>query len=200
MGAFFKNSDPRRTLIGGMELLPSWWSRPYEYQWARQFMDKDAIVADMGAGWSGRPFKEEMAMKCKEVYAVDRDPRFLELPRGAYENLHFIVADFEKEIDGIPPLDIVFCISVLEDLTNYDAAVREFYRLLKPGGMLVITCDSQYDMDKPLPKYPGVSFDKLFNALQDAGFMLPPLNMDKTDAVINTDWNLSCFHMMLIKP
>jgi len=196
--SFFKFDDPTIKVVGGMDLLPSWWSRPYEYAWARQFTGADLVVADMGAGWSGRPFKEELADGCKEVYAIDQDPRVMDLPnvRG---NLHIMIGNFEEHL-YIPEMDRIFCISVLEDLTDYGAALKEFYRLLKPGGLLVVTCDSKYDSEKPLPKYPGVSFSKLFSAIQDAGFALPDdMDMDLTNAVNHIEWNLACWHMVLEK-
>ncbi len=199
--AFFKTTDPKVDVVGGMELLPSWWSRMYEYAWAKQYAGKNLIVADMGAGWSGRPFKEELADTCKEVYAVDLDKRFLDLPRTR-ENLFFLIGNFEEKIQFLDDqfLDVVFCISVLEDLTDYTAALREFYRLLKPGGLLVITCDSKYDDEKPLPKYPGVTFPKLFDAIQEAGFRLPDdMDMSLEDAVHNDEWNLACWHMVVEK-
>ncbi len=199
--AFFKTTDPKTEFTGGQKLNPSWWSRAYEYEWASQFCGSTLKVADMGAGWSGRPFKEELADRCKEVYAFDLDPRFLELPNDR-ENLHFIVANFEEEIKFIEPasFDRVFCISVLEDLTDYTKALHEFFRVLKSGGLLVVTCDSKYDAEKDLPKYPGVSFNKLFDAIQDAGFHLPDgMDFDMENAVNHPDWNLACWHMVITK-
>jgi len=196
--AFFKTTDVKVSEIGGYELLPSWWSRGYEYAWAAQFTGKDLIVADMGAGWSGRPFKEYLAQTCRFVYAVDKDNRIHDL-KAERDNLAVVVADFENET-GLPPLDRIFCISVLEDLTDYTAAMKEFYRLLKPGGLLVITCDSQYDFSLPLGMYPGVSFSKLFNAMQDAGFALPrDIDIAKENVVFHEEWNLCCFHMVVEK-
>jgi len=196
--SFFKTYDPTVDVVGGMTLNPSWWSRAYEYAWARQYLHHDHVVADMGAGWSGRPFKEEMADKCKEVYAVDLDPRFLDLPRTR-DNLKFVVADFTIDVP-IPQVDTIFCISVLEDLLDYRGALRVFHRLLKPDGLLVITCDSQYDPQRQLPRYPGVSFERLFPAIQDAGFELPrQLDMSLEDAVHHDEWNLACWHMVLSK-
>jgi len=199
--AFFKTTDPKIEALVGVPLNPSWWSRMYEYAWAIQFAAPGQNVADMGAGWSGRPFKEALADVCGHVYAVDQDERFLELPNNR-ENLDFLVGNFEQPLPFFKPesMDRVFCISVLEDLTNYEAALREFYRVLKSGGLLVITCDSQYDENKPLTKYPGVSFDKLFDAIQEAGFRLPNgMDMDVTDAVHHDEWNLACWHMVLTK-
>lgn len=202
--AFFKTSDVKIAAIAGMPLNLSWWSRAYEYAWAIQFADAGMIVADMGAGWSGRPFKEALADVCRDgghVYAVDLDERFLDLPNNR-ENLEFLIGNFEHELPFLKAgtMDRVFCISVLEDLTNYEAALREFHRVLKPGGLLVITCDSQYDETKPLTKYPGVSFDKLFDAIQEAGFHLPNgMDMDVRGAVFHEEWNLACWHMVLTK-
>ena len=196
--AFFKFTDPKATHIGGVEVPDAWWSRGYEYHWAGQFTGNNLTVAEMGAGWSGRPWKEELADTCEEVYAVDLDPRFLSLP-VTRPNLHFVLADFRKKVN-LPPLDRVFCISVLEELDDYRDAVKEFYRLLKSDGLLVITCDAQYDMDKPLPKYPGVSFEKLFEALSDAGFIIPlDTSLDKEGAFYIEQWNLACWHGVFAK-
>jgi SAM-dependent methyltransferase len=195
---FFQTSDPKITSIGGIELLPSWWSRPWEYAWASQFTGPDLVVADMGAGWSGRPFKEHLAQSCKLVYAVDWDARFLDLP-NEHKNLHFIVANFEERVP-IPQVDRIFCISVLEDLTNYEKALAEFKRLLKPDGRIVITCDSKYDQAKPLPRYPGVSFKKLIDAVIDAGLKFDGSRIDLTvpeNAVHHDEWNLACWHGVL---
>jgi len=197
--AFFKFTDPKATHIGGVEVPDAWWSRGYEYHWAGQFTGNNLTVAEMGAGWSGRPWKEELADTCEEVYAVDLDPRFLSLP-VTRPNLHFVLADFRKKIN-LPKLDRVFCISVLEELDDYRDAVKEFYRLLKSDGLLVITCDAQYDMDKPLPKYPGVSFPKLFEALTSAGFISPYYtDMSKEDDCFYIEqWNLACWHGVFAK-
>jgi len=196
--AFFKTTDPKVTVVGGFPLLPSWWSRAYEYSWAAQFAGKDLVVADMGAGWSGRPFKEYLAQTCREVYAVDRDERFLELPND-YPNMKYVIADFENEVP-IPLVDRIFCISVLEDLTNYEKALTEFKRLLKPDGLIVITCDSQYDPSRPLTKYPGVSFKNLFNAVIDSGLKFYEGTIDfhaPENAVYHEEWNLACWHGVL---
>jgi SAM-dependent methyltransferase len=199
INSFFKRNDPILTACGGVELNPSWWSRPYEYAWAKLFAGPELIVADMGAGWSGRPFKEELAKTCKYVYAVDRDPRLLELP-NEHGNLEFHIADFEQPVPLPQDVDVVFCLSVLEDLTKYKDALSEFRRLLKPGGLLVMTFDCQYDMKKPLSTYPGVSFPLLFNSIQDAGFELPEeFDFDKDGAVFHEEWNLCCFHMVVQK-
>ena len=41
---YFHMTDPVVRVVGGMELLPSWWSRPYEYAWAEKFAWK--LIAD----------------------------------------------------------------------------------------------------------------------------------------------------------
>jgi ubiquinone/menaquinone biosynthesis C-methylase UbiE len=196
--AFFQTSDPRVSVVGGMDLLPSWWSRPWEYAWASQFTGEDLVVADMGAGWSGRPFKELLAERCKEVYAVDLDERLLELP-NLHNNLKFVIANFEQPVP-VPPVDRIFCISVLEDLTDYEKALAEFKRLLKPDGLIVITCDSKHDPDKPLPKYPGVSFRKLIDAVIDVGLKFDGERVElkvPENAVHHDEWNLACWHGVL---
>jgi SAM-dependent methyltransferase len=149
----------------------------------------------------GRPFKDALCKKCESVYAVDLDPRINDLNR--WENLIYITADFTKRIDKIATgsLDRVFCISVLEDLGgNLDKALAEFKRVLKPDGKIVITMDMQYNPTKPLGKYPAGSFNELASACAKVGLQfVGDVDLDKTDAVFHSDYNLCVFHCVLKK-
>jgi len=197
---FFQYGDPYSMKIGDWELDSSWWSRHYEYVWALQFAEPHHVAADMGCGWMFRPFKDTLAQTCAYTYAVDADPRVTELPQR--KNMKYIVADITKD-SGIEAasLDRVFCISVLEDLGNLvGGALKEFARVVKPDGRIVITMDSQYDMESPLPRYPGVNMDGFVRAVADAGLEFDgALDFDKADAVYHPIFNLCCFHCVLSK-
>ena len=41
--------------------------------------------------------------------------------------------------------DIIYCISVLEHTKSYNKIIDEFYRVLKPGGKLIVTFDISLD-------------------------------------------------------
>lgn len=200
----FRISDEHANEIGGYPLLPSWWSRMYEYPWALRYADLGTVVADMGAGWSGRPLKDALAEVCETVYAVDLDERLLELPKP--DNVKFIIADFTKDVP-IPKVDTIFCISVLEDLINLFDALKTFKSLLKPDGKIIITTDTPWDRSKPTPKYPGTNLAILALAVFESGlgfvgdgfpwadfqFSWDP----DTSLVHHEEWNLACFHCVL---
>ena len=198
---FFKQSDDHISELAGYEFHADWWSRGYEYIWAINFAEPGMIVADMGCGWMYRPFKDALAEVCLFVYAVDADERLHDQQRA--NNMAFVTADITKEIFGIQDgmLDRVFCISVLEDLNEMIGPVlKEFARTLHPEGLIVLTFDVQYDDDKPLPVYPGINFEKFLKAIDEAGLEpVGKMDMDKTDAVVQEDWNLCCYHCVLRK-
>lgn len=137
------------------------------------------MLLDAACGIS-HPFKFALAEVSREVHACDIDPRITsrsqileDIARDfgldaaqrqasdwqhrlhlAHANLADLPYDREK-------FDRVFCISVLEHMTPEDqsAAIGEFYRTLKPGGLLVLTFD-----------YPAVHLENIQQTLQQAGF------------------------------
>ncbi len=196
--AYFKHGDPYSLNVAGFELHPEWWSRHYEYLWALRFAEPDHVCADMGCGWMQRPFKDMLAKTCKAVYAVDADKRVMDLPHA--DNLTLITADITKDT-GIQEasLDRVYCISVLEDLPDLAVdALREFRRIVKPDGLIIVTCDAQYDITKPLAKYPAINLVDFIRDVLDAGLeFVGDYDTDKTDAVYHPEWNLCCWHCVL---
>ena len=171
MNAYFKTHDMSADSISGYPIPPEWWSRRYEYPWAMTYAGNNMTVADMGCGYEFRPLKDALAKVCKTVYAVDANDGLLAQPKP--DNVEFIVADFTKQVKAIPDesLDRVFCISVLEHLSwAIPAALAEFYRVLRCGGLCVLTCDVQYDMDKPCDISPGMDITTLQPAARSAGF------------------------------
>lgn len=197
---FFKRDDVRSEVVAGLKLPEQWWSRPYEYAWALQFARPADIVADMGTGWMYRPFKDALADICGFVYAIDADERLLS--QTVKENMCFLIANMTERVPlDDNSLDKIFCISVLEDLdAMVNGALREFARLLRPKGSIVTTFDVQYDMSKPLGRYPGVNFEKLLGAMDDNGLMFDgDVVMDKQNAVYHEEFNLCCFHAVMVK-
>ena len=198
---FFKFTDQHATDIMGYPIDPHWWSRHYEYPWALQYAEAGLVVADMGAGWTPRPFKDALAALGCQVYAVDGDERLLELEKRP--GLEYVVADMTKPIEAIEAesLDRVFCISVLEDVGDkVPMALKEFYRCLKPGGLCVLTFDVQYRDDKPLGPYPGVDLIDFNNSVYRARFnWRTKIDMGKKKAVYHQEFNLCVFHCILRK-
>lgn len=199
LNGYFKIGDPRISELAGYRLLPDWWSRPYEYAWAMRFAGKGQVVADMGCGWMYRPFKDALAGACDFVYAVDADNRLLQQRKP--ENLEFIVADFSRTVDAIPDgrLDVLFCISVLEDLGDFaEPSLIEFARTIREDGRIVMTFDVPFDTGRPTPIYPGLPLDKFESAMKGAGLRYTGgVDYSKDGAVNHSRWNLCCFHCVL---
>lgn len=198
--AFFKTSDQfTLKLADKYDLHPTWWSRHYEYPWALSYAGEGMNVADMGSGWMGRPFKDALADVCAHVYAIDLDWRLYTLDYS--DNVTPLAADFTHQIDEIEDgsLDRVFCISVLEDVgERIPQALEEFARVLKPDGLVIITMDVRRDGSRKAGKYPSVKWLEFWSAVIDAGLApVDTIRNDKTDAVMNYEYNLCCYHAVL---
>jgi SAM-dependent methyltransferase len=200
---FFLTSDPRVSEVAGTKLHEEWWSRSYEYAWALQYAEKGQIVADMGCGWMPRPLKDALAAKCEYVYAVDQDERLLQ--HFCPANMTFVVGDITQQISWLPQggLDRIFCVSVLEDLNDFvSPTLKEFAKLLKPEGRIILTFDSPWEESKPCPTYPGLPLKKFFDALGPAGLELSG-RLERTPNrkmfVHHEGWNLACCHFVLKK-
>ena len=211
--AFFRVTDNHPQMFGDFELPAGWWSRAFEYSWAftyaahMQLLEYGAkqvryTVMDAGCGWHYRPFHDALTTVCDFVYGVDHHKEVLDLP--PMQNGAFVVADFSKPIPEIPEasLDRVFCISVLEELVNYQDALAEFKRLLKPNGLIVLTCDVPYDTDKPEHElYKGVKLDDLEKAIVAVGLRYDgSIDRVKHDDLLHNDlFNLCVYHCVLRK-
>lgn len=196
--AFFKLDDPTAPVVDDFAIPEGWWSRSYEYAFALRYAAEGLRVADMGTGWTYRPLRYELARRCGYVYAVDTDHRVLQ--QEGRRNLMIMTGNFSHQVNiDTASLDRVFCISVLEDIgTGTAGALREFARLIKPGGLIVLTMDGQHDMGKPLGQYPGVNIDVFLRDVEGAGLVFDgDVSLDKSNALYHPGYNLACFHCVL---
>ncbi|MEW6458431.1 MAG: methyltransferase domain-containing protein [Bacillota bacterium] len=96
-------------------------------------------VLDGGCG-TGR-LSLALAEKGLVVTGVDLSPRMLEVARNrtrSHANITLMQADVENLPFPSLSFDLVTAFTVLEFTGNPEAAVRELWRLVKPGGRLVV--------------------------------------------------------------
>lgn len=192
-------------------LHPAWWSRPYEYAWARQFAHAEDTVLDAASGIP-HPFKFWLVDRVRKVYACDLDPRILSneairsavaddfgiqisriLPEHYIENVERAQAD----LAALPYPDEQFdtyCISVLEHLdpSTRLKSLQEFARVLRPDGRLVLTFD-----------VPEIEPEQLTTLLSEADLAIDgPLSTERPeDAVYTTMYGpaIYCFRALIKK-
>ncbi|MCU0867769.1 MAG: class I SAM-dependent methyltransferase [Planctomycetes bacterium] len=191
--------------------LPTpWWSRGHEYAWAQQFAGPEHVVLDAACGIE-HPLKFALAERCRTTVACDLDPRLVDdaallasIPAAggdtaAVARVRALLPRLQRSLASITALpdldetfDRVFCISVLEHLPPpaRAAALREFARVLRHDGIVVLT------MDHPL-----VDLAEFERAVAAAGLRWcgefrrhVPL-----DALGSPDGRLRCFRALLAK-
>ena len=121
------------------------WSRIYEYPYCYESIKKvaptGAKVLDAGSGITFFPFF--MSSMC-DVTCVDLDDygKTFEIINGLQgTNVSFMRSDLRHMPYASEIFDCIYCISVLEHTSHRLEILREFHRLLKPGGLLVLTFD-----------------------------------------------------------
>ena len=127
------------------------WEYPYTYHHLRQWRisqgnGQNLHVVDLGSGVTFFPFS--IARLGYTVTCVDVDPVVAtDLPRAVkaldpkpgsirckiYDGSRLPFADGE--------IDAVYCVSVLEHIPCFEATIAVIARVLKPGGLLVLTID-----------------------------------------------------------
>lgn len=98
-------------------------------------------IVDVGCGY-GRAFKiltETFA--ARRLIGVDVDPRMIAAAAAEADRLGLAV-ELRKATSAQLPIhdstvDMVFCHQTFHHLVDQEGAVREFYRVLKPGGLLL---------------------------------------------------------------
>lgn len=103
-----------------------------------QHVDHDANILDIGA------FASEMCASLsllgyRNLYAVDLNSKILEQPMN--DRIHYAVGDFYHTAAVSGTFDVVTAISVIEHGYNPNTVFCEPARLLKPGGLFLVSYD-----------------------------------------------------------
>ncbi|MBI3326519.1 MAG: methyltransferase domain-containing protein [Nitrospinae bacterium] len=108
----------------------------------RSDVTHEMVVADVGTG-SGF-MAEALAKAVKQVIAIDDSPKMLKVARQKFAEQGLTNVDFRRgNIQALPlpaaSVDGVFANMVLHHAPEPEVAIVEMARILKPGGLVVIT-------------------------------------------------------------
>ena len=99
------------------------------------------VIADLGAGEG--TFSQLLARRSKKVIAVDNSEKMVEYgrelaSRHGVKNLEYRKGDLEEVPIGDGEIDLAFFSQALHHAGHPERAVAEAWRILKPGGRIVV--------------------------------------------------------------
>ena len=143
------------------------WSRRWEYpfaaqrviEFAEQQPDGPVRILDAGSGVTYFPYFLCSEIARAQVTCLDSNPSYHEMfglinpaMGETVARVKFMEAMLQKMPLPDGSFDAVCCISVLEHTDNYDEILDEWSRVLRPGGLLVLTFDLSLDGKFEVPK------------------------------------------------
>lgn len=135
------------------------------------------VVADLGAGEG--TLAQLLAQSAKKVIAVDLSPKMVEFGQGlanrnGLENLEYRLGDIENPPIPEKHLDLAILSQALHHAEHPQRAVDAAFRILKPGGRLIILDLGQHQFEEAREMYAdrwlGFSESDLAGMLEKAGF------------------------------
>lgn len=94
-----------------------------------------AVDAACGTG----RFSEVLARKGHDVVGVDSSPQMLARARQRLPQARFVLGDLQELPVADGSVDVVVCALALSHLPSLEPAMREFARVLRPNGHLVVS-------------------------------------------------------------
>ena len=144
-----QNSSVLQNYMKKWVVNPLWqWSRIYEYPFVefninQYIKEKNEIkILDAGSGITFFPFKLTQKHEIGKVICLDYDESLGKTYSKILNNkVSFVYGSLDKLDFPDNSFDIIYCISVLEHTDNYLQILTEFKRVIKNGGLLIITFD-----------------------------------------------------------
>ena len=146
-------------------------------------------IVDLGAGEG--LLSQLLARRAEEVVCIDNSPKMVEFgselaKKNGFTNLTYKLGDIEE----VPLEDQVFDLALLSQALHHaqhpQQAIQEAFRILKPGGQLVIIDLLEHQFEKAHELYAdvwlGFSENKLYQFLKEAGFRQIEVNVVSQEA------------------
>jgi len=141
-------------------------------------------IADLGAGEG--LVSQLLARRAEKVICVDNSPKMVEFgielaEKNGFTNLTYELGDIEEIPLEAGSVDLALLSQALHHAQRPQLAVEEAYRILKPGGKLIVLDLLEHDFEKARELYAdvwlGFSENKLYGFLKEAGFQRIEVNV-----------------------
>jgi 2-polyprenyl-3-methyl-5-hydroxy-6-metoxy-1,4-benzoquinol methylase len=173
------------------------WSRQWEYPFVFQEIaahldpgkTPGATILDAGSGVTFFPAYITQQYPDASVVCCDADPSYPAMferiyPQGS--RVAFRMDDLRSLSLDAASFDIVYCISVLEHTRDYPQILREFHRVLKPGGRLVLTFDVALANSADIPLHEAEILLQTLAQLFTPSTILPPIREQLDTATVTS--------------
>ncbi|MFU8848925.1 MAG: ArsR/SmtB family transcription factor [Opitutales bacterium] len=134
-------------------------------------------IADLGAGEG--LVSQLLANRAESVVCVDNSPKMVEFgselaAKNGFSNLSYQLGDIEDVPLKDKSVDLALLSQALHHAQHPQVAVEEAYRILKPGGQLIIIDLLEHHFEKARELYAdvwlGFSENSLYQFMKTAGF------------------------------
>lgn len=141
-------------------------------------------IADLGAG--DGTVSRLLARQAEFVHCIDNSPRMVELGRSLakkeqLKNVDYVLGDIEKVPLADRSVDIALLSQALHHAENPKKALSEAFRILKPGGRLLILDLRAHRFEKAREIYAdrwlGFKENDLHDWLDEIGFVRPEVRV-----------------------
>ncbi len=134
-------------------------------------------IVDLGAGEG--ILSQLLARRAKNVYCIDNSPRMVEVGTQlareyGFENLHYQLGDIESVPLADESVDLAMLSQALHHARHPQTALKEAFRILRPGGQLLILDLNKHTFEKAREIYAdqwlGFSQNRLYQWIREEGF------------------------------
>lgn len=134
-------------------------------------------IADLGAGEG--LISQLLARRAKQVWCIDNSPRMVEVgtelaQKNGLDNLAYKLGDIEKVPLADKSVDLAILSQALHHAQHPQTAVNEAFRILKPGGQVLVLDLNAHNFEKAHELYAdvwlGFKESTLHSFLKKAGF------------------------------